>query len=279
MHAALLIRVCILGPFAEQRHEGCKLGIIVPFGSAVFIGIPTIERPTIDKLLLLGGIPAVRALGTRNLNICALELALASENDVCESVVVVGRNRGVVDRDDKRARKARTAVARGVGRAAFDVHVVAAGAVIPLKSVLLVVLNSEIRAILQVELIVVAEIDGMNVASANAIRGKRSVIERGRGILVCAHRHPIPLGGIRGGANAGHACIDILKHERMSPKGDTFVGKLQGVAIAIDGEVIIKVKTSGFGIDKELNGRTVTDRKETRSEDSRNICETKKPLV
>lgn len=62
----------------------------------------------------------------------------------------------------------------------------------------------------------------------------------------------------------------------MSPKGDTFVGKLQGVAIAIDGEVIIKVKTSGFGIDKELNGRTVTDRKETRSEDSRNIRETKK---
>ncbi len=31
-------------------------GIIVPFGSAVFIGIPTIECPTIDKLLLLGGI-------------------------------------------------------------------------------------------------------------------------------------------------------------------------------------------------------------------------------
>ena len=57
------------------------------FGSAVFIGIPTIERPTIDKLLLLGGVPVARALGTRNLNICALELALASEDDVCESVV------------------------------------------------------------------------------------------------------------------------------------------------------------------------------------------------
>lgn len=87
MHAALLIRVCILGPFAKQRHGGCKLGIIVPFGSAVFIGIPTIERPTIDKLLLLGGVPVARALGTRNLNICALEFALASEDDVCESVV------------------------------------------------------------------------------------------------------------------------------------------------------------------------------------------------
>ena len=42
---------------------------------------------TIDKLLLLGGVPVARALGTRNLNICALELALASEDDVCESVV------------------------------------------------------------------------------------------------------------------------------------------------------------------------------------------------
>ena len=131
------------------------------------------------------------------------------------ALFVVGRNRGVADRDDKRARKARTAVVRGVGRAAFDVHVVTAVTAIPLKSVLLVVLNGEIRAILQVGLIVVAEIDGMNVASAGAIHGKRSVIERERGILACAHRHPIPLGGIRDGTNAGHACIDVLKHERL----------------------------------------------------------------
>lgn len=89
------------------------------------------------------------------------------------ALFVVGRNRGVADRDDKRARKARTAVVRGVGRAAFDVHVATAVTAIPLKSVLLVVLNGEIRAILQVGLIVVAEIDGMNVASAGAIHGKR----------------------------------------------------------------------------------------------------------
>lgn len=113
------------------------------------------------------------------------------------ALFVVGLNRGVADRDDKRARKARTAVVRGVGRAAFDVHVVTAVTAIPLKSVLLVVLNGEIRAILQVGLIVVAEIDGMNVASAGAIHGKRSVIECERGILVCAHRHPIPLGAYR----------------------------------------------------------------------------------
>ena len=62
----------------------------------------------------------------------------------------------------------------------------------------------------------------------------------------------------------------------MTPKCDALVGKLQGMAIAIDSEVLIKVKTSGFGIDKELNGRTVKDRKETGGEDSRNICETKK---
>ena len=192
------------------------------------------------------------------------------------ALFVVGRNRGVADRDDKRARKARTAVVRGVGRAAFDVHVVTAVTAIPPKSVLLVVLNGEIRAILQVGLIVVAEIDGMNVASAGAIHGKRSVIERERGILACAHGHPIPLGGIRDGTNAGHACIDILKHERMSLKGDTFVGKLQDMVVIIDSEVIIKVKTSGFGIDKELNGRTVKDRKENRGEDSRNICETRR---
>lgn len=55
----------------------------------------------------------------------------------------------------------------------------------------------------------------------------------------------------------------------MSLKGDTFVDKLQDMVVVIDSEVIIKVKTSGFGIDKELNGRTVKDRKETRGEDSR----------
>lgn len=63
------------------------------------------------------------------------------------ALFVVGRNRGVVDRDDKRARKARTAVVRGVGRAAFDVHVVTAVTATPLKSVLLVVLNGEIRGL------------------------------------------------------------------------------------------------------------------------------------
>ena len=69
----------------------------------------------------------------------------------------------------------------------------------------------------------------------------------------------------------GEDTFDILMHERMSPKGDTFVGKLQRMVVAIDGEIIIKVKTSGFGIDKELNGRTVTDRKEARGEDSRTM--------
>lgn len=40
----------------------------------------------------------------------------------------------------------------------------------------------------------------------------------------------------------------------MSLKGDTFVGKLQDMVVVIDSEVIIKVKTSGFDIDKELMG-------------------------
>ena len=89
----------------------------------------------------------------------------------------------VVNRDDKRTRKARAAVIGGVGRATFDVHVVAAVAAIPLKGVLLVVLNGEFRSILQVKLIVAAEVDGMNVASVRAIHGKRSAIKRERGIL------------------------------------------------------------------------------------------------
>lgn len=36
------------------------------------------------------------------------------------------------------------------------------------------------------------------------------------------------------------------------------------MVVAIDGETIIKVKTSGFGIDKELNKRTLKDGKKTR---------------
>ena len=139
-------------------------------------------------------VPVARALSAGNLNIRALELALASKNDARESVIA-GRNRRaidgevtggkavravtrevnhgavldievrtirtvnsrvlnvdlrVVDRDDKSACKARAAVIRGVGRATFDVHVVAAVAAIPLKGVLLVVLDGEVRTILQV---------------------------------------------------------------------------------------------------------------------------------
>lgn len=97
----------------------------------------------------------------------------------------------------------------------------------------------------------------MNVAGAGAIHSKRSAIERERGILACAHRHPIPLGSIRGGANTSHARIDVLEYKRVTPKGDALVGKLQGMAIAIDSEVLIKVKTSGFGIGKELDGCAV----------------------
>ena len=78
------------------------------------------------------------------------------------------------------------------------------------------VLNGEFRAILQVELIVFAEIDGMDVASASAIHGKRSVIECERGILVCAHRHPIPLGGkyLR---NKKSRSFERLKHLSGAP--------------------------------------------------------------
>ena len=164
------------------------------------------------------------------------------------ALFVVGRNRGVADRDDIRARKARTAVIGGVGRAAFDVHVVAAVAAIPLKSVLLVVLNGEIRAILQVKLIVATEINGMNVAGTGAVHGERSAIERERGILARAHRHPFPLGGIRSGANAGHACIDVLEHKRVAPKGNALVGELQRVAIAVDGEVLVQIKARSLGM-------------------------------
>ena len=247
-------------------------------------------------------VPVARALSAGNLNIRALELALASKNDARESVIA-GRNRRAidgevtggkavravtrevnhgaildievrairtvagrvhdvdlrfVDRDDKRARKARTAVIGGVGRAAFDVHVVAAVAAIPLKSVLLVVLNGEIRAILQVKLIVATEINGMNVASAGTVHGKRSTIERERGILARAHRHPFPLGGIRSGANAGHACIDVLEHKRVAPKGNALVGELQRVAIAVDGEVLVQIKARSLAIGKELDGRAVS---------------------
>ena len=58
---------------------------------------------------------------------------------------------------------------RGVGRTSLDVHVIAAVAAIPLKGVLLVVLNGEVRTILQVKLIIAAEIDGMNVTGTGAV--------------------------------------------------------------------------------------------------------------
>ena len=164
----------------------------------------------------------------------------------------------IVDRDDKRARKSRTAVVGVVGGTFLDVHVVAAVAAIPLKGVLLVVLNGEVRGVLKVEFVVAAEVDGMNVAGAGAIHGKRSAIERERGILACAHRHPIPLGGIRGGADAGHGHVDVLERQSFAPKGNALVGEVQCVAIAVDGEILAQVKASGLGISEELDGRIVS---------------------
>lgn len=99
----------------------------------------------------------------------------------------------------------------------------------------------------------------MHVAGGTGtVHGKRSAIERERGILARAHRHPFPLGGIRSGANAGHACIDVLEHKRVAPKGNALVGELQRVAIAVDGEVLVQIKARSLGIGKELDGRAVS---------------------
>ena len=163
----------------------------------------------------------------------------------------------VVDRDDKRARKAGTAVVGGVGRFAFDVYVVTLIASIPLKGVLLIVLDGKVGAVLQVELVVAAEINGMNVASIGTVHSEGRVVERKGGVLACAHRHPIPLGGIRSGANARHGRVDVLKCEADAPKGDALVGELQRVAVAVDDEALAQVKTGGLGVSKELDGCVV----------------------
>ena len=162
-------------------------------------------------------------------------------------------NLRIVNRDDKRTRKARAALIGSVGRTAFDVHVVATVAAIPLKSVLRVVLNGEVRTILQVKLIIAAEIDGMNVTGTGAVHSEGSAIERKGCVLACAHGHPLPLSGIRRGANAGHARVNVLECQRLAPKSNALISELQRVAAAINGEILAQVKTSGFGVGKQRN--------------------------
>ena len=158
----------------------------------------------------------------------------------------------------ERTRETGTVVVGDEGRTAFDVHVVATVATIPLKGVLAVILDGERRSVFEVEFVVAAEVNCMRFASGSrTVHSKRSAIERKGCALACAHRLPIPFGGIRGGANTGHAGIDVLEHERMAPKGNALVGELQRVTIAIDGEVHLQVKASGLGILKQRNRLTV----------------------
>ena len=160
----------------------------------------------------------------------------------------------VINRDDKRTRKARAAVIGGVGRAALDINVVAAVAAIPLKSVMLIVLNGESGGVLKVELVVAAEINCMRVVSCSrAVHSEGSAIERKGCALACAHGHPIPFGGVRSGANAGHARVNVLECQRLAPKSNALISELQRVAAAIDGEILAQVKAGSLRIGKQRN--------------------------
>ena len=145
----------------------------------------------------------------------------------------------------------------GIGRATLDVYVVATVAAIPLKGVLTVVLNGEARAILQVKFVVAAEIDGVSLTltarGTGAIHGERSAVERKGSVLACAHRHPVPLSGIRRRANADHAHGNVLERQCLTPKSNALVSEFQRVAAAINGEILAQVKAGGLRIGKQRN--------------------------
>ena len=148
-------------------------------------------------------------------------------------------NCGSIHRDSEGACEARAVMLGGKSRATLNVHVVATIAAIPLQGVLLVVLNREIRAIAQVELVVLAKVDGMHVvASACSIHGERGAVERKGGVSAGADGHPRPL-RIGSRSHAGHGGIDVLEHKGMAPKRNALARKGQGVSVANNREIAI----------------------------------------
>ena len=82
----------------------------------------------------------------------------------------------------------------------------------------------------------------MNVTGTGSVHGERSVVKRKGGILARTHRHPVPLRGIRGGADAGHSHVNVLERQRLTPKSNALVGEVQReLALAIDGEVLAQI--------------------------------------
>ena len=175
------------------------------------------------------------------------------------------------------ASKAGAVVVGGVAGAIGDVDIVAAVTAVPLQGVLLVVLDGQVGAVPDVQLVVFAEVDGMDVAGcAGAVHRHVGVIQGQGGILAGANGRPVPFCGVGWGADVIQHHLHILEGQGLAPQGDALVLKDQlgllgglhhialsvllfgGACNALNGQVFVEVDAlgGGLGLD-DLDGGTI----------------------
>ena len=124
------------------------------------------------------------------------------------------------------ADKAGTVIVGGEGGTAGNIAVVTAVTAVPFQSIMLIVLDRQVGTVLNVQLIVGTEIDGMCITGSTcAVHRHVGVVQREGSILAGANGHPLPFGSIRCAADTLHLNMHILEGQICAPQSDALLFK------------------------------------------------------
>lgn len=143
------------------------------------------------------------------------------------------------------AGKAGTVIVGGEGGTAGNIAVVTAVTAVPFQSILLIVLDRQVGTVLNVQLIVGTEIDGMCIiGSTCAVHRHVGVVQREGSIFAGANGHPVPFGSIRCAADTLHLNLHILEGQVCAPQSDALLFKGQ---LGLDGGLFYSAVIVCFG--------------------------------
>jgi len=153
--------------------------------------------------------------------------------------------------------KARAVMVGNKGRIRY-IYIVATISAVPLQCVLSIIFNGKIRLILQIQFVIGAKINSMHISSIRTIHRHGCIVQCQGRIFAGTNCHPTPF-GIRRRTDACHYDIAVLKHQRLSPKGNALIVEHNLVLItaAIDCQVLTQIHSCGGTISLQENGITI----------------------
>ena len=150
-----------------------------------------------------------------------------------------------------------------------NVHIISAVAAVPFQGVIGIIFNGQLGTILQIQHVVIAEIDCLGrIRHPSCVHGHGDIIQGQRSVRTGADRHPIPLSGVGGGANAVHDNIAVFKGQRFAPQGNAILGKgYRGLCFqpfgCLNGQVFAQIQATGGGVGQQLDGCSVRSRSDS----------------